>query len=107
MVAFGCFQEGHLREARSILSRVDQLPLPYVVRRFEEEAIPFMGTTLSFGLFNKLKGEVRKQVGERKMRDLNWLSASGTGELPEGLLDMDLNELAKHGIPTKILNSTK
>ena len=41
------------------------------------------------------------------MRDLNWLSNSGTGELPEGLLDMDLMELAKHGISAETLNTIK
>jgi hypothetical protein len=42
-----------------------------------------------------------------KMRDLKWLAASGTGRPPESLLEMDVEELARRGVPQELLRTAK
>jgi hypothetical protein len=93
-------QNGRSEEANMIVSAIGQIPLPELLSKLE-------AAELDFDFVNDVKAEVRKASGVRTMRDLNWLSASGAGELPEGLLDMDVNQLAKNGVPIELLNTIK
>jgi hypothetical protein len=99
-VVLALAKTGRPEEANVILSAIDQIPLADLLGKLET-------AELDLDFVNDVKAQVRKASGVRKMRDLNWLSASGTGELPEGLLDMDVNQLAEHGVPIELLNTIK
>src|SRR5579871_5372393 len=99
MVVRALAEVGHVEKANVILSAIDRIPLPGLLSKLE-------AAELDLDFVNAVRAEVRKVSGVRKMRDLNWLSASGA-ELPDRLLDMNLDQLAKHGIPTELLSTIK
>lgn len=99
-VAARLVDEGQYQEASRLLSGIDHVPLEELLRKLEEFGI-------SFDMVESLKAKVRVQLGTRKMGDLEWLVHPEAGQPPVGLLDMDMDELTKHGIPKEVLASIK
>lgn len=99
-IAAKLVEAGQLRGANALLERIDQIPLENLLPKLESAGI-------NFEMVEFLKKRVRQGLGTRKMRDLNWLIAPGTGKPPEGLLDIEINALAKEGIPSEVLAAVK
>ncbi len=101
VVAMGLVQEGHAKQASQIISVLDQIPLEQVLPKLEE-------AQMSFDVLKGLKVEIRRHLGGKKMCDLVWwYDESDVGQLPNGLVNMDLNELTKSGIPSSVLATIK
>lgn len=94
-------QTERYQEAEAMLSGIDQIPLEDLLPKLEEAG-------LNFEMIKSWKDDVRANIGKRKMRDLVWwYDESAVGELPKKLIDMELDELAKHGISAEVLATIK
>ena len=91
---------GRSEEANAVLSGVDQIPLPDLLRKLE-------AAELDLGFVDSVKATIRKASGSRKMRDLQWLVHPEAGQPPDAVLDLDLDTLAKHGVPVTVLGTIK
>jgi hypothetical protein len=100
LVAARLVKEGQFKEANMLLSKIDEIPLDVLLRKLEEVGF-------NFEMLDSLKARVRMQLGQRKMGDLAWLVHPEAGQPPQGLLEMEMVELTKHGIPKEVLAAIK
>lgn len=99
-VAARLVEEGQFKEANMLLSKIDEIPLDVLLGKLEEVGF-------NFEILDSLKARVRMQLGQRKMSDLAWLVHPEAGQPPQGLLEMEMVELTKHGIPKGVLATIK
>lgn len=107
-IALALAKAARPEEANAILSLVQQIPFQDLVRKLEQ-------TEWSFDEFESLKASIRKQLGKRTFRDLEWYFNPQAGQPPDGVLDLDLNvvsieALSKSrlsGIPASVLDTIK
>jgi len=100
LVAACLVDEGWFGEARLLFSEIDKIPLESLLRKLEDAGV-------SFDIVESSKAKMRVQSGTRKMGDLEWLVHPEAGQPPDGLLDMEMDELTKHGIPKEVLATIK
>jgi hypothetical protein len=95
-VAARLVEERRFQEANVLLTRIDQVPLEELLKKLEEFGI-------NFDVIESLRAKIRVQLGSRKMGDLEWLIHPDAGRPPVGLLNMEMDELTRHGITKEVL----
>jgi len=94
-------ENGLYRQAQAVLSGIEQIPLEDLLPKLE-------AAEMNFDTIRSLKDAVRTNLGKRKMRDLIWwYDESAVKQLPERLIEMDLDELTKYGIAPDVLGTLR
>jgi hypothetical protein len=98
-IAAGLVQNSRFDDAALLLCAIDRIPPGDLRQKLDDGEI-------GLDFVESLKARIRMRHA-RKFGDLDWLCSPEAGQPPDGLLDMDMGELTKHGIPREILSRIK